>query len=148
MTQPSLQFKQRHGFTSIEELTGNRGTRPVATDCSPSIRPGNACTLAQGRDEGVIQVCFGDAFGPATEQELNVFTRFGVDKIRLSRAHCFPGSNCLPNQWINGLGKCTSGLVNWNIEQTNWFFLICLCCFSGSLHPCAANPQACDLITA
>src|SRR5260221_2355955 len=126
----------------------------MATDGPTGVRPRNARPLAQGRNERFVQVGFGEALGPVTEQELHALACFGIDEIGLCRPDRLPGGNGLANEWIDRFSKCSPGFVDRNVKQADRSARLCFCrshypiSSHDCLHACAPHSQAREFVTA
>ncbi len=90
---------------------------PVAADLSASIHARNACPPAKQGDEMSVQVLAW--YRPCTirEEEVNLLSGFDVERSRLYGTYSLPRQYCFSDDRVNRFGKCSSGLVNRNVEH-------------------------------
>ena len=101
MSQVLLELETIQGLLRIVEHRSDGGSRAMAGDPPTIVLLGDACFTTQQRDQGVIDVRFGNRCSSIGEQKLNRFTGFVINFTQLL-------VNAVPSEqvWPSDVSTC------------------------------------------
>ena len=119
MSEPGLQFEQRHRLLGVVELAGDRRARPVAGDVAAEVSCRDTCLGAERGDQGAVDVVPRDRVRADGEQQVHLLAGLAIGPCGLLGPQRLPGLDGLTDQGVDGLGEGGAGLVHRDVEQAD-----------------------------